>query len=466
MVCVCHIHNKAQGITEIFIRVLPLLLLVLLLLPLPASADTPVSVEYFYDSLCSRCEDARPVIEEVVGRYQEKVRYQTYNLQNDEGLSKAKSSGVFEVPSIVIDETALVSYEDYNGNATLLEELLLEEIGESLRAKPEIAIEKRPEKRSAAPGDVINVTITFTNAGNRTAQISATELLTPNATLLSGETTWNASLKPQDSASYTYRVRVEESGHGKRVLSTTILYLNDSSFVSEDVTVNVRPELSSHSIFIVGLFAGLNPCLFAVIAFIASIALASTGKRRNVLYIVVAFSLGIFTTYLIFGLGLLQFIGTEMQEGIKTFLVLLIAALGLWQIYDAYHIHTSEKNKTSTFHTPKIFIRVTERAAEGTSLPAAFILGSLFSLIKAPCVGAIYLAILEMIQSGESNAVAYLAIYNLGVILPVLLIGAAIAIGLAPEKVESFREDWRVALRLVTGATLFALAGLMQLGVI
>jgi|GEM_PF-4924134 len=261
-------------------------------------------------------------------------------------------------------------------------------------------------------------------------------MLTLNVTLLSGNTAWNARLKPRDTASYTYKVRVEESGYGKRLLSTTILYLNDSSFASEDLTINVRPDLSSHSILLMGLFAGLNPCLFAIIAFIASIALASTGKRRNVLYIVIAFSLGIFTTYLLFGIGLLQVIGTDLQESIKTFLILLIAALGLWQIYDAYHIHTSKNNETSTFHTPKIFIKITERAAEGTSLPAFFILGSPFLLIKAPCVGAIYLAILEMIQSGESNALTYLAIYNLGVILPVLVIGTAIAIGLSPEKVN------------------------------
>ncbi|CAD7773953.1 Cytochrome C biogenesis protein transmembrane region [Candidatus Methanoperedenaceae archaeon GB37] len=449
-------------------RVLPLLLLLLLLPSIPASARSPISVKYFYDPLCSRCEDARPVVEEVVYRYEGKVHYEIYNLKNDEGILKAKSYGVFEIPSIVIDETTLISYEDYNGNTTLLKRLLLREIEESLGGKPVITIEKRSDRTSTAPGDLINVTITLTNTGNRSAEINATERLTSNATLIGGETSWNARLKPHDKASYTYQVRVEKSGYGRRLLSRTILYLNDSNhtFASEDLTINVRPDLSPPSILLMGLFAGLNPCLFAIIAFIASITLASTGKRRNVLYIVIAFSSGIFTTYLIFGIGLLEVIGSEMQEGVQTFLVLLIVALGLWQVYDAYHIHTSEKNKRSTFRTPKIFTKMTERAIEGASLPASFILGSLFSLIKAPCVGAIYLAILEMIKSGKSSAMLYLAIYNLGVMLPVLLIGAAIATGLAPEKVESFREEWRVALRIITGITLFALAALIQLGVI
>jgi cytochrome c biogenesis protein CcdA len=213
----------------------------------------------------------------------------------------------------------------------------------------------------------------------------------------------------------------------------------------------------------VGVFAGFNPCLFAILAFIASIALATTGKRRNVLYIVIAFSLGIFTTYLMFGLGLMQVITPSTQEGIRGFLVLILVLLGLWQVYDANHLR---KNEESTFRTPKVFLKITQQAAEKTNLPASFFLGSMFSLIKAPCVGAIYLVILDMVKSGETAGTLYLAVYNLGVVLPVLLIGAAIALGLNPEKVESFRKNKRVALRLITGATLLILALLMQLKII
>jgi len=52
-------------------------------------------------------------------------------------------------------------------------------------------------------------------------------------------------------------------------------------------------------------------------------------------------------------------------------------------------------------------------------------------------------------------------IYNLGIALPVLLLGGIIALGMSPEQVDQFRNEHRVAIRLITGITLFALAPLI-----
>jgi len=223
--------------------------------------------------------------------------------------------------------------------------------------------------------------------------------------------------------------------------------------------------LSVPSVFVVGFLAGFNPCLLAILAFIASITLATTGKRRNVLLIVLMFSLGIFTTYLIVGIGLLSIIeqSPSLQSTVRSFLVVLIAILGLWHVYDAYHL---SKNTESSFHTPAAFIRLTESVTKKVSLPASFFMGSLFSLIKAPCVGAVYFVILDMVRRGEGTGIFYLAAYNLGVVFPVLVLGTAIAFGLNPEKVERFRKERRGAMRLFTGLILIVIALLMYAGII
>ncbi|MFZ3168635.1 MAG: cytochrome c biogenesis protein CcdA [Candidatus Methanoperedens sp.] len=223
--------------------------------------------------------------------------------------------------------------------------------------------------------------------------------------------------------------------------------------------------LSVPSVFVVGFLAGFNPCLLAILAFIASVTLATTGKRRNVLLIVLMFSLGIFVTYLIVGIGLLRILeeAPGLQAGIKNFLVVLIGILGLWHVYDANHLR---KNTESSFYTPKAFIRLTESVTKKVSLPASFFMGALFSLIKAPCVGAVYFLILDMVRKGEGTGYLYLAAYNFGVVLPVLVLGGAIAFGLDPEKVEKFRKDKRVMMRLITGVTLLAIAVLMYMGII
>lgn len=223
--------------------------------------------------------------------------------------------------------------------------------------------------------------------------------------------------------------------------------------------------LSVPSVLVVGFLAGFNPCLLAILAFIASVTLATTGRRRNVILIVIMFSLGIFVTYLIVGMGLLRILEESplLQETIRSVLVALIGVLGLWHVYDAYHLR---ENTESSFYTPKAFIRLTESVTKKVSLPASFFIGALFSLIKAPCVGAVYFVILDMVRSGEGAGFLYLAAYNLGVVLPVLVLGAAIAFGLNPEKVERFRKERRAAMRLVTGITLLIIAVLMYIGLI
>ncbi|MCZ7357142.1 MAG: sulfite exporter TauE/SafE family protein [Candidatus Methanoperedens sp.] len=223
--------------------------------------------------------------------------------------------------------------------------------------------------------------------------------------------------------------------------------------------------LSVPSVLVVGLFAGFNPCLLAILAFIATVTLATTGKRRNVILIVMMFSLGIFVTYLIVGIGLLSILeqSPSLQTTIRSFLVVLIGLLGIWHVYDAWHMR---KNTESSFYTPKVFIRLTESVTKKVSLPASFFIGALFSLIKAPCVGAVYFVILDMVRSGKGAGLLYLAAYNLGVVLPVFILGAAIAFGLNPEKVEKFRKERRSAMRLITGVTLIVIALLMYAGII
>lgn len=233
-------------------------------------------------------------------------------------------------------------------------------------------------------------------------------------------------------------------------------------------TTNVSTEkivLSVPSVLVVGFLAGFNPCLLAILAFIASVTLATTGRRRNVLLIVLMFSFGIFVTYLIVGIGILRVLEQSplLQDTIRNFLVVLIVSLGLWHVYDAYHLR---KNTESSFYAPKAFIRLTESVTKKVSLPASFFIGALFSLIKAPCVGAVYFVILDMARKGEGTGLLYLAAYNLGVVLPVLVLGAAIAFGLNPKKVEKFRKETRAAMRLVTGVTLIIIALLMYAGVI
>jgi cytochrome c-type biogenesis protein len=130
--------------------------------------------------------------------------------------------------------------------------------------------------------------------------------------------------------------------------------------------------------------------------------------------------------------------------------------LGVMQLEDARRL---QKGGTSLFRTDW-----TKKYVHGViasrSLSVYFLLGALFSLVRAPCVGGIYLAIIGMISSQgyASSGLLYLVIYNVGIAFPVLVIGGVIALGMSPEQVDLFRNKHRVAIRIITGITLIAIA--------
>jgi cytochrome c biogenesis protein CcdA len=223
----------------------------------------------------------------------------------------------------------------------------------------------------------------------------------------------------------------------------------------KDLTIS-----SAATVFAAGLLAGFNPCLLAILAFLASSILASTGRRRDILTMVASFSLGIFVVYIIFGLGLFSIFQEKSNAAMFRFvLAAVLLVLGLMQLEDARRLQSGGTSLFRTDWTKKYVHGV----VASRRLSYYFLLGALFSLVRALCVGGIYIAIIGLISSQglASSGLIYLMIFNLGIALPVLLLGGIIALGMSPEQVDHFRNKHRVAIRLITGFTLLALAVLI-----
>ncbi|MBU4141585.1 sulfite exporter TauE/SafE family protein [Patescibacteria group bacterium] len=381
--------------------------------------ETPrqnIRVIYFYAKDCSSCQKIKPFIEQTKERYKDKIDFLEHDVkEKDECLQLfLQFIKIYSLPESKANVPVIFAGADYLLGANDIENNLASKIDEKISKNENLLL------------DCYKFLEDWKN-GNRPE--NGLDLGVCNAT------------EPRDFCS--------------------IGSIGDKPDIKTKPTIN----LSVPSVFTVGFLAGFNPCLLAILAFIASVTLANTGKRRNVLMIVIMFSLGIFVTYLIAGLGLHKIIGQSapLQDTIKNILVAIVGILGIWHIYDAYYLR---KNTESSFHTPRAFIRLTESVTKKVSLPAAFLIGSLFSLIKAPCVGAVYLVILDTMRNDTGTGMIYLASYNLGVVLPVLILGAAIAFGMNPKRVEEFRKNRRAALRLVTGIILVGIAVLMYKGII
>jgi len=230
----------------------------------------------------------------------------------------------------------------------------------------------------------------------------------------------------------------------------------DHDIVSpDDVSIS-----SAAAVLTAGLIAGFNPCLLAVLVFLASMTLSRSGRKRDLAMMVGFFCLGIFVMYYLFGLGLFRLFSIpSFESSFRLVLTLLLLFLGITQIEDARRLH---RGGISLFKA-EWALGYFKKSLESYSIFSYFLVGALFSLVKAPCVGAVYIAIIGIIQSQgyASSGAVYLLLYNLGVVLPVLLLGMIIALGMSPDQVDKFRHDHRVAIRLVTGITLAGLAPLI-----
>ena len=221
-------------------------------------------------------------------------------------------------------------------------------------------------------------------------------------------------------------------------------------------------QISAYSISAVlgaGLVAGFNPCLLGILVFLAASVLSTAGKRRDLVLMVAFFSAGIFTMYFLFGLGMQRLLETKaVADGFRSILTLFLLLAGLSQIWDGWRLRAG---RPSLFRTDWALPYI-QAGVEKGRYSSYFLIGALFSLVKAPCVGAIYLAILDLFSaSSYLTGATYLFFFNLGVVLPILLLGGGIALGMSPEQVDSFRKDHRVGMRLATGLALLALAPLI-----
>jgi cytochrome c biogenesis protein CcdA/thiol-disulfide isomerase/thioredoxin len=354
---------------------------------------------------CTKCAAAQKVLDEIGQK--EDLNITSYYYYTDEGHAIIKEKKVKgDIPAIIIGDR-VISYKEYNGDTELLKRLLMEAIASQL------------------PGSQ-NISTGFAQAALPSHDFNASN---------NGINAQNNNLSAQTGSELAQNLNLQ--------------------------------ELSLYSVAAVlgaGLVAGFNPCLLGILVFLAASVLSSNGRRRELMMMVVFFSLGIFTMYFLFGLGMQRLLQSEAVASLFRYvLTIFLLVIGLAHILDAEKLRRGGDSLFRTDWALKYF----EAGVDKRRYTSYFLIGALFSLVKAPCVVAIYLAILDLIsQKSYLEGAVYLAAYNLGVVLPILILGGFIAFGMSPARVDALRKDHRVTIRLLTGILLLALAPLIYWQVI
>lgn len=232
------------------------------------------------------------------------------------------------------------------------------------------------------------------------------------------------------------------------------------------------PTLTPFTVVAAGLLDGINPCAFTVLLLLIAALLATTqlggprtvGAVRTRVVLLGSIYVGaVFVTYLALGVGVLGigrfFTGSHVPSRLGALAAVL---LGLWMLKDVLVPGIGPRLEAPHALTS----RVQAISRRGT-VPALVGGGVLVGLCTVPCSGAVYLAVLSLLAADTHPArgYAYLVVYNLLFVAPLLAILAAASSRRVLARLARWQERYRERVRLAIAATVMAL-GLGLLGML
>ncbi|MDE3103304.1 MAG: hypothetical protein KGJ98_13835 [Chloroflexota bacterium] len=232
-------------------------------------------------------------------------------------------------------------------------------------------------------------------------------------------------------------------------------------------------DLDLVTVILAGFVDGLNPCAIAVLLVFVSATLLAVGatmegavadRRRALFRGGTVYIAGMFVTYLLIGLGLMGFAGglREGHVGTKIFAVVAIA----WSLLALQEALLPELGER--LHMPPMLHDSAQRWVHRASLPGLFVAGSLIGLCTVPCSGNVYIAVLALLSSRNdlAEAFAYLVVYDLAFVVPLVLLLGAAATPVAMRSLARWQLHSRASLKLALGlVTAFvSLAALAAVG--
>ncbi len=200
----------------------------------------------------------------------------------------------------------------------------------------------------------------------------------------------------------------------------------------------------------------INPCAFAVLIILITGILGSGGRQRA-LYAGLAFSLSIFISYYLMGLGIFSAVeAAGFTHGLYIAVAVLAIVIGLFNLKDYLWY-----GKWFVMEVPLSWRpRLKQLIGGVTSIPGAFLIGFVVSLFLLPCTSGPYIVILGLLAKTETRTAAmlWLVLYNIIFIVPMIAITAAVYFGLTTaQKAETWRTSHLHILHLIAGAVILLL---------
>lgn len=232
-------------------------------------------------------------------------------------------------------------------------------------------------------------------------------------------------------------------------------------------------SLGPFAVIMAGIIDGFNPCAFAtIILFMSYLALIGR-KGRDLIYVGVTFTLAVFLTYFLVGLGVFRFIQAltifSLFSRILYILIAVLAfALGVLSFYDFIQARRGKvRNMFLQLPTPikdRIHKTIRGKARTERFVIAAFITGVIVSLLELACTGQVYLPTLCFVVGVpelRNNAILYLLLYNLMFILPLTIVFIVTYFGTTFTSLARVMQRRVALVKLLTSILFFGLCGFL-----
>ncbi len=231
-------------------------------------------------------------------------------------------------------------------------------------------------------------------------------------------------------------------------------------------------SMSLAAVLAAGLLDGVNPCAFTTLIFLLSALSVAGRSRRETLIIGLFFTVTVFITYYLIGLGFFKIIriadSFELVSRIIRWVLfaVLVVFAGL-SFYDYGKIR-SGKTKDIILQLPDSVKRRMHDSIRSYTKSAALagssiVMGFLISIFELGCTGQIYFpTITYIIQTDKAaSGYFYLALYNLAFIIPLAVVFIVVYLGITSKKITGIFQTNLGIIKILTGLLFLSFAVLM-----
>lgn len=209
-----------------------------------------------------------------------------------------------------------------------------------------------------------------------------------------------------------------------------------------------------------GLLDSLNPCAISAALLFVAVMFTLGRDRKAILKVGFFYISSVYLTYFFIGLGLLK---TASLFGIPHIVVLLGASVVV--IFGFLNL---KEYFFPNWDFLKVRMPIAARHkisdwAHKASIPSAIGLGILVGVFEFPCSGAVYIAIISLLNLKATflTGLLYLLIYNLMFVLPLIIIFSVSTNRVVTEKMINWQEREGRKMHLILAALMLGLGAAM-----